>query len=250
MSCSTSRSSTTTSTARRSSSWPPLTNALRVVGKRIEDVTSWISGVGAAGHAIIRLLHAGRRRHHRLRPHGAVHAGQPTGTPSRAWIAENTNADARSARCARCSAGADVFIGVSAPNLLTGDDIATMAEDAIVFALANPDPRSTRSRPAEHAAVVATGRSDFPNQINNVLAFPGFFRGMLDAGAREITEEMLVAAADRHRRLCGDDELNASYIVPSSSTRRLRRPWPPPPARRHASRPRGRPRARTSEFSP
>ena len=111
--------------------------------------------------------------------------------------------------------GADVFIGVSAPNLLTGDDIATMAKDAIVFALANPDPEVDPIAAGEHAAIVATGRSDFPNQINNVLAFPGFFRGMLDAGAREITDASLLAAATAIADAVDADELNASYIVPS-----------------------------------
>ena len=111
--------------------------------------------------------------------------------------------------------GADVFIGVSAPNLLTGDDIATMADDAIVFALANPDPEVDPFAAAEHAAIVATGRSDYPNQINNVLAFPGFFRGMLDAAAHEITDEALLAAATAIADCVAPDELNANYIVPS-----------------------------------
>ena len=112
-------------------------------------------------------------------------------------------------------AEADVFIGVSAPNLLTGDDIATMAEGAIVFALANPDPEVDPLQAGQHAAVVATGRSDYPNQINNVLAFPGFFRGMLDAGAHEITDECLLAAATAIAAAVSEEELNESYIVPS-----------------------------------
>jgi len=112
-------------------------------------------------------------------------------------------------------AGADVFIGVSAPNLLTGDDIATMAKDAIVFALANPDPEVDPVAAAQHAAVVATGRSDYPNQINNVLAFPGFFRGMLDAGTHDITQEVMLAAASAIANAVSPSELNASYIVPS-----------------------------------
>ena len=111
--------------------------------------------------------------------------------------------------------GADVFIGVSAPNLLTGDDIAQMASDAIVFALANPDPEVDPFAASKHAAIVATGRSDYPNQINNVLAFPGFFRGMLDSGASEITDDCLIAAATAIADCVKPGELNANYIVPS-----------------------------------
>ena len=112
-------------------------------------------------------------------------------------------------------AGADVFVGVSAPNLLTGADIATMAPGAIVFALANPDPEVDPVAASDHAAVVATGRSDYPNQINNVLAFPGFFRGLLDAGASDITDAMMIAAATAIADCVGPDELNPTYIVPS-----------------------------------
>lgn len=110
---------------------------------------------------------------------------------------------------------ADVFIGVSAPNILDEADIAAMADDAIVFAMANPTPEVDPIVASKHAAVVATGRSDFPNQINNVLAFPGFFRGLLDAGVSDITPPMLVAAAGAIAERIGDDELNASFIIPS-----------------------------------
>ena len=108
-----------------------------------------------------------------------------------------------------------MFIGVSAPNVLTGADVATMADDAIVFALANPEPEVDPAEAAQHAAVVATGRSDFPNQINNVLAFPGVFRGLLDARSPEITSTMLLAAARALAGVVTDDELNANYIMPS-----------------------------------
>ena len=111
--------------------------------------------------------------------------------------------------------GADVFIGVSAPNILDENDIAAMADDAIVFAMANPTPEVDPVVASKHAAVVATGRSDFPNQINNVLAFPGVFRGLLDAGVSDITAPMLVAAAEAIASRVGDDELNASFIIPS-----------------------------------
>jgi malate dehydrogenase (oxaloacetate-decarboxylating) len=193
-----------------------LTNALKVVGKRIEDVRVVVSGVGAAGHAIITLLKAqGVGDIVACDRHEALHAGRTYDEPARQWIADNTNAEGRQGSLAEVLAGADVFIGVSAPRLLTGEDIATMNTDAIVFALANPDPEVDPLEAGRTAAVVATGRSDFPNQINNVLAFPGFFRGMLDAGAREITQEVMLAAARAIAGCVAEAELNSSYIVPS-----------------------------------
>jgi malate dehydrogenase (oxaloacetate-decarboxylating) len=132
-----------------------------------------------------------------------------------AWLAENTNELGVTGSLKDAVAGADVFIGVSAPNVLTGADVATMAPDAIVFALANPEPEVDPAEAAEHAAVVATGRSDFPNQINNVLAFPGVFRGLLDARSAEINSSMLLAAARALAGVVTDDELNAAYIMPS-----------------------------------
>ncbi|MEY7974021.1 NAD-dependent malic enzyme [Saccharomonospora xinjiangensis] len=193
-----------------------LTNALRVVGKKKADVRVVVSGVGAAGYAIIRLLRAqGVHDIVACDRRGVVHPGRDGLEPTRRWIAEHTNPLGLDGTLAGALVGADVFIGVSAPNLLTGDDIAAMADDAIVFALANPDPEVDPFAAREHAAVVATGRSDFPNQINNVLAFPGFFRGMLDAGAREITEAVLIAAADAIADSVEPGELGAGYIVPS-----------------------------------
>ncbi|WP_427892323.1 NAD-dependent malic enzyme [Kribbella sp. GL6] len=193
-----------------------LTNALRVVGKRIEDVRIVVSGVGAAGHAIIRLLAAqGAGEIVACGRTGAVHAGQTGLDEYRGWIAANTNPRGETGTLTEVLPGADIFIGVSGPGLLTGDDIATMAGGAIVFALANPDPEVDPAAAGEHAAVVATGRSDYPNQINNVLAFPGFFRGMLDAGAHEITDAVMLAAADAIAHSVAAEELNATYIVPS-----------------------------------
>ncbi|HZX03079.1 NAD-dependent malic enzyme [Kribbella sp.] len=193
-----------------------LANALRVVGKRIEDVRIVVSGVGAAGHAIIRLLAAqGAREIVACGRTGAVHAGQTGLDEYRGWIAANTNPRGETGTLTEVLPGADIFIGVSGPGLLTGDHIATMADDAIVFALANPDPEVDPAAAGEHAAVVATGRSDYPNQINNVLAFPGFFRGMLDAGAHRITDAVLLAAADAIANSVAAEELNATYIVPS-----------------------------------
>jgi malate dehydrogenase (oxaloacetate-decarboxylating) len=193
-----------------------LTNALRVVGKRLGDIRVVVSGVGAAGHAIIQLLLAqGVTDIVACDRKGTVHRGQSGLDDARAWIAQHTNADQVTGTLKQALAGADVFIGVSGPNLLDGDDIATMADDAIVFALANPDPEVDPFAARRHAAVVATGRSDFPNQINNVLAFPGFFRGMLDAGAHEITDEVMLAAARAIADAVAPEQLNASYIVPS-----------------------------------
>jgi len=131
------------------------------------------------------------------------------------WIAERTNAAGYSGDLAGAVRGADVFIGVSAPGILSGDDVKTMNDDAIVFALANPDPEVDPDVAREYAAVVATGRSDYPNQINNVLAFPGVFRGLLDAQARLITDRMLVAAARALADVVLPDELGPDYIIPS-----------------------------------
>ncbi len=133
----------------------------------------------------------------------------------RRWLVEHTNAEKRTGSLKDVLAGADVFIGVSGPNILDGSDIATMAPAAIVFGLANPVPEVDPLEAQRHAAVVATGRSDFPNQINNVLAFPGFFRGLLDGNLRDITDEMLSAAANAIANRVAPAELNASYIIPS-----------------------------------
>ena len=193
-----------------------LTNALRVVGKKPQDVRVVVSGVGAAGRAIIQLLaHQGFTDIIGCDRHGAVRPDNPNLDEFRRWIADNTNPRGARGTLAEMIVGADVFIGVSAPNLLTGADIAAMAPDSIVFALANPDPEVDPFAASKHAAIVATGRSDYPNQINNVLAFPGFFRGMLDAGAHEITDECLLAAATAIADCVAPGELNANYIVPS-----------------------------------
>ncbi|WP_167132239.1 NAD(P)-dependent malic enzyme [Paramicrobacterium chengjingii] len=193
-----------------------LTNALRVVGKRIEDVRIVISGVGAAGNAIVQLLQAqGARNIIACGSRGAIHSGETYADPHRQQLANSTNPDDFSGTLAEAVAGSDVFIGVSAPDILTGDDIAAMADDAIVFAMANPVPEIDPVVASRTAAVVATGRSDFPNQINNVLAFPGVFRGLLDAGVSDITPPMLVAAAQAIADRVEPEELNASYIIPS-----------------------------------
>jgi malate dehydrogenase (oxaloacetate-decarboxylating) len=193
-----------------------LRNALRVVGKDITDCKIVVSGVGAAGNAIIRLLLL-------QKPadiiacdiSGCVYRGRDGMDPNLAAVAEQTNTQALSGTVHDAIDGADVFIGVSAPNVINGADVAKMKPGAVVFALANPDPEIDPLEAQKHAAVVATGRSDFPNQINNVLAFPGVFRGLLDAQASDITDEMLLAAAEAIANVVSPGQLNASYIVPS-----------------------------------
>jgi len=193
-----------------------LINALRVADKKLSDVRIVVSGAGAAGQAIIRLLLSqGARDVVAFDSRGAVNTGRTGLDDYKTWIAQNTNRDGFDGSLREGLVGADVFIGVSAPNLLSGSDIAAMAERAIVLALANPDPEVDPMSAAEHALVVGTGRSDFPNQINNVLAFPGFFRGMLDAGAHQITDRMMVAAATAIADVVQPEQLNRSFIVPS-----------------------------------
>jgi malate dehydrogenase (oxaloacetate-decarboxylating) len=193
-----------------------LTNALKLVGKKPEELHVVMSGAGAAGTAIAQLLaEIGITNIVAYDSRGAVYAGRPNSDQTSAWMLANTNKGSIQGSLSEGLAGADVFIGVSAPNVLTEDDVKSMAPNAIVFALANPDPEIDPSLAAKHARVVATGRSDFPNQINNVLAFPGFFRGLLDAGSKEITTGMLLAAAHAIAECVTPDQLNASFIVPS-----------------------------------
>lgn len=193
-----------------------LMNALKVVGKEISQIRIVVSGVGAAGQAIIKLLQAsGAKNILAAGRSGVLERGSRHEDPHRNWLAQNTNEEGFSGRLKDAVAGADVFIGVSAPDLLDAADVETMNKGAIVFAMSNPDPEIHPEDASKHAAVVATGRSDFPNQINNVLAFPGFFRGLLDAGATQITDEMLVGAAEAIAAAISEDELNAGYIIPS-----------------------------------
>ncbi|MGW4383080.1 malic enzyme-like NAD(P)-binding protein [Kitasatospora sp. NPDC004531] len=193
-----------------------LTNALKVVGKEIGEIRVVMSGAGAAGTAILKLLMAAGVAHATVADvQGVVHLGREDLNENLRWIAENTNRSGRTGTLKEAVTDADVFIGVSAPNVLDGDDLATMAEDAIVFALANPDPEVDPAVARQTAAVVATGRSDFPNQINNVLVFPGVFRGLLDAQSSSVDTEMMLAAARALATTVADDELNPNYIIPS-----------------------------------
>ncbi|MDQ3629038.1 MAG: NAD-dependent malic enzyme [Actinomycetota bacterium] len=193
-----------------------LRNSLRVVGKDIGDIRLVMSGAGAAGTAILRLLLAAGLRHVTVVDvDGVISADRPAMGDSIRWIAEHTNHERMTGTLKQALVGADAFVGVSAPDLLDGDDIAAMADKAIVFALANPDPEVDPVVARRHAAVVATGRSDHPNQINNVLAFPGVFRGLLDAASRSVDEALLVAAADAIASTVSAAELNPDYVVPS-----------------------------------
>jgi malate dehydrogenase (oxaloacetate-decarboxylating) len=193
-----------------------LTNALRVVGKELPDVRVVLSGAGAAGSAITRLLlTAGCTKLVLCDIDGVVHSGRDGLDPNLAELAGRTNPEGLTGSLKDALRGADVFIGVSAPGILDGADIATMGEDAIVFALANPEPEVEPAAARQHAAVVATGRSDEPNQINNVLAFPGVFRGLLDGGARNIDLDTEAAAAAALAGVLSPDQLNPSFIVPS-----------------------------------
>ncbi|QNN53522.1 NAD-dependent malic enzyme [Nocardioides mesophilus] len=193
-----------------------LTNALRVVGKKLSEVRLVMSGAGAAGTAILKLLmEAGVRDVVVADVEGVIHRDRPNLHESLRWLAESTNTAGVTGDLRDALVGADVFVGVSAPNLLTGEDVAKMADGSIVFALANPVPEIDPGAARAHAAVVATGRSDYPNQINNVLAFPGVFRGLLDASATQVHPSLLVAAAEAIASVVTADELNANYIIPS-----------------------------------
>ena len=193
-----------------------LTNALKVVGKDIHDVRVVTCGAGAAGIAIIRLLIArGLTDGIMCDRTGAIYEGRPGLNPAKAEIAAITNRDKRSGTLAEMLRGADVFIGVSAPGMVTPEMVGTMAKDAILFPMANPTPEIMPDLArAAGAAVVGTGRSDFPNQINNVLAFPGIFRGTFDVRASDINDAMKIAAAQALASLVPEEKLSAEYILP------------------------------------
>jgi malate dehydrogenase (oxaloacetate-decarboxylating) len=193
-----------------------LINAALVVDKRIEDLHVVVSGSGAAGTATIKmLLDAGVRDVIPVDRAGALNRTDRYDNPHWRWLAEHTNTENRRGTLSDVLAGADVFIGVSAPGILTSDDIKKMGRDPIVFAMANPTPEIMPDAAAPYVAVIATGRSDFPNQVNNLLAFPGIFRGALDVRARKITDGMLLAAARAIAAIVTDEERSAEYIIPS-----------------------------------
>ena len=201
-----------------------LLNALRLVGKKLEDVKIVTSGAGAAGIAIIKLLISMGAKHVVMTDRkGAIYAGREGLNAVKEEIAAVTNQEKESGTLAQVIRGADVFIGVSAPGTLTKEMVSTMAKDAIIFACANPVPEIFPDEAkAGGAAVVSTGRSDYPNQVNNVLAFPGIFRGALDVRASRINDEMKIAAAYALADLVGENELNADYILPAAFDPRVK----------------------------
>ena len=201
-----------------------LLNALKLVGKKIEDVKIVTYGAGAAGIAIIRLLISmGLKNVVMTDRAGAIYEGREGLNPIKAEMAKITNANRERGTLAEVIRGADVFIGVSAPGTLTKEMVQTMAKDAIIFACANPTPEIFPDEArAGGAAVVATGRSDYPNQVNNVLAFPGIFRGALDVRASDINDAMKVAAARALAGLVSDEELSAEYILPAAFDPRVK----------------------------
>ncbi|MGP1403497.1 MAG: NAD(P)-dependent malic enzyme [Catonella sp.] len=199
-------------------------NALKVVDKNIEDVRIVTSGAGAAGIAIIKLLMAmGLKNVIMTDRNGAIYKGREGLNPIKEEMAAITNFNMEKGSLADVIKGADIFIGVSAPGTLTKDMVKSMAKDAIIFACANPTPEIFPDEAKEAGArVVSTGRSDFPNQVNNVLCFPGIFRGALDVRASEINDEMKIAAAKAIAGLVSDEELNEEYILPKAFDSRVK----------------------------
>ena len=192
-------------------------NATRIVKKDITDLKVVVLGVGAAGVACTKILmSAGVTNIVGVDRTGIIHKGRADGMNfMKEWFAENTNREGVSGSVSDAMEGADVFLGLAGPNMITVDDVKKMNRDPIVFAMANPDPEIRPELAAPHVAVMATGRSDFPNQINNVLCFPGLFRGVFDVRAREINEPMKLAAAEAIAAAVSKQELSPEYIIPS-----------------------------------
>ncbi|MCR4556640.1 MAG: NAD-dependent malic enzyme [Saccharofermentans sp.] len=200
-----------------------LTNALKIVGKKMEDIHVVVNGAGAAATAITKLLISrGLKNVILCDRKGAIYEGREGLNPAKEEMAKITNPEKKSDSLADVIVGADVFIGVSAPGVLTADMVATMAKDPVVFACANPVPEILPEEAKKAGvAVMATGRSDFPNQVNNVLAFPGIFRGALDVRASDINDEMKIAAANAIAGIVSDEELNPDYILPDAFDARV-----------------------------
>ena len=202
-----------------------LTNALKIVGKKMEDIRIVVNGAGSAAIAITKLLiSAGARDVTLCDRKGAIYEGRKEGmNPVKEEMSKITNPEKKAGSLADMMVGADVFIGVSAPSVVTTDMIRTMNRDAIVFACANPTPEIfPDDAKAGGARIVSTGRSDFPHQINNVLAFPGIFRGALDARASDINDEMKIAASRALAELISDEDLNENYIIPATFDPRVK----------------------------
>ena len=204
-----------------------LLNALKIVGKRPEDLNVLVVGLGAAGVAVTKiLLAAGVRRIVGADSRGALHTGREdyldgSAPPIKRWYAESTNPDGRAGSPAELIEGMDLFIGLSGARVMPSEALARMADDAMVFAMANPNPEVSPEEAAPYCRIVATGRSDYPNQINNVLAFPGIFRGALDVRARAISESMEMAAARAIAGVIREEDLTEDYIIPSVLNREV-----------------------------
>jgi malate dehydrogenase (oxaloacetate-decarboxylating) len=199
-------------------------NALKVVGKGLDEIKVVVAGTGAAGTACAKMLAAaGVKRIVGCDIAGAVYAGREGLNEGQRWWAEQTNQESLKGQLSDVITGADLFLGLSAPGVLSVEALKKMAADPVVFALANPTPEIMPEEAAPYVKVMATGRSDYPNQINNVLAFPGIFRGALDCRAADINEEMKLAAAHAIASAIGEEELGADYIIPSVFNRRVSR---------------------------
>ena len=191
-------------------------NSLKIVGKEMEDLKVVVNGIGASGVACTKiLLSAGARNIIGCDSKGIVHEGREDLNSTKRWYAENTNPEGLTGDLSEAVVGADLFLGLSVPGVLTIEHLESMAEDPIVFAMANPDPEIRPEIARDKARVIATGRSDYPNQINNTLCFPGIFRGALDVRAREISEEMKLAAARALAEVIPVEELSEDYVIPS-----------------------------------
>jgi len=193
-----------------------LINSLKITGKTFEELRVVVNGVGASGVACAKIIMAaGATNVVGCDSKGIVHEGREDLNPAKRWFAEHTNPEGRTGDLSEAVRGADLFLGLSAPDVLTVDDLKTMNEDPIVFAMANPDPEIRPEVAMGHARIIATGRSDYPNQINNVLCFPGIFRGALDVRAHEIDEGMKLAAANAMADVIPEEDLSEDYIIPS-----------------------------------
>jgi malate dehydrogenase (oxaloacetate-decarboxylating) len=199
-----------------------LINSLKIVGKEMEDLKVVVNGIGASGVACTKiLLSAGARNIIGCDSKGIVHEEREDLNPTKRWYAENTNREGLTGDLSEAVVGADLFLGLSVPGVLTVEHLDSMAEDPIVFAMANPDPEIRPEVARGKARVIATGRSDYPNQINNTLCFPGIFRGALDVRAREISEEMKLAAARALAEVIPEEDLSEDYVIPSVFDERI-----------------------------
>ena len=213
-----------------------LINSLKIVGKKPEDLKLVVLGVGASGIACARImLNYGVRDIVGFDRTGAVYPGRENLNPAKEWFAEHTNPDGFSGDLTQAMRGADMFLGLSGPRMLSPEQVGSMADDAIVLALSNPEPEIMPELIQGKARVIATGRSDYPNQVNNVLCFPGLFRGAFDAGAKRITEEMKLVAAHAIAEVIPTTRSTRTTSCPRSSTRRSRARSPRRSPRRRAA---------------